>query len=95
MTYPYAVSDDIEIQLPAGWKISTLPTGWTDSGKVVTYSLTAKDENGKLHLSRAITVNFILLDPKYYGALRHYFQQIKSTDDEQVVVEPAAAKASN
>lgn len=95
VTYPYAVSDDIEIQLPAGWKISTLPTGWTDSGKVVTYSLTAKDENGKLHLSRAITVNFILLDPKYYGALRHYFQQIKSTDDEQVVVEPAAAKASN
>jgi hypothetical protein len=93
--YPYEVADDIDIQLPAGWKISTLPTGWVDTGKVVTYTLTAKDDNGKLHLSRSVAVSFILLDSKYYSALRRYFQQIKATDDEQVVVEPAAANASN
>jgi len=93
--YPYTEADDIEIQLPAGWKISSLPPGWNDTGKVVTYTLAAKDENGKLHLNRTVTVNFIFMDTKYYGALRRYFQQIKTTDDQQVVVDPSAASAAN
>jgi Domain of Unknown Function with PDB structure (DUF3857) len=93
--YPYTESDDIEIQLPAGWKVSSLPPGWKDTGKVVTYTLAAQENNGKLHLSRSLAVNFVFLDTKYYPALRPYFQQIQTTDDEQVVVDPAAARAEN
>jgi hypothetical protein len=81
--------------LPSGWKISNLPIGWADTGKVVSYTLTDKDENGKLHLTRTVAFNFNLLDPKYYAALRRYFQQIRSTDDGQVVVEAGGAKAPN
>lgn len=40
-------------------------------------------------------MNFVFLDSKYYSALRRYFQQIQTTDEEQVVVEPGAAKAEN
>ena len=69
ITYPYMESDEIVLQLPSGWKISNLPTGWTDAGKVVTYTLTDKDDNGKLRLSRSVALNFILLDAKYYPAL--------------------------
>ena len=49
---PYAESDDIDIQLPAGWQVSSLPKGWNDTGKVVAYTLTAENDNGKLHLTR-------------------------------------------
>ena len=35
----------------------------------------------------------LILDPKYYPALRKYFQQIKASDDEQVVVDTEATKA--
>ncbi len=93
--YPFMESDDINIQLPAGWKISSLPPGWNDSGKVVTYNFAAQDAAGKLHLSRAVAVNFTLMDKKYYAALRNYFQRIKNTDDQTVVVDPAAATAGN
>ncbi len=93
--YPYTESDEIDIQLPSGWKVSTAPAGWKDAGKVVSYTLAAQDNNGKLHLSRSVGVNFVFLDSKYYSALRRYFQQIQTTDEEQVVVEPGAAKAEN
>ena len=61
----------------------------------MTYTLAAQDQGGKLHVSRSVTVNFIFLDPKYYSALRRYFQQIKTTDDQQVVVDPGPVKAEN
>ena len=93
--YPYTESDDIEIQLPSGWKVSSLPPGWKDTGKVVTYTLAAQDDNGKLHLTRTVSVNFIFLDTKYYSALRNYFQRIKTTDDQQVVVDPGPVQAGN
>jgi hypothetical protein len=94
-SFPNMESDDLNIQLPAGWTVSSLPAGWKDSGKVVTYNLSAEKGNDKLHLTRTLTVGFILLDKKYYGALRHYYQEIKNTDEQQIVLDPAAAHAGN
>jgi hypothetical protein len=91
--YPYAESDDISIQIPSGWKISSLPSGWQDSGQVVTYSLTASSDQGKLHLARSLTVDFMLLGADAYPALQSYFQKIKSTDDQQAVLESGSAAA--
>jgi hypothetical protein len=94
--YPFLDSDDISIQIPAGWQVSSLPAGWKDeSGKVVSYALTAQNENGKLHLTRMVNVNFVGLEQKYYSALRRYFQEIKTTDDQQIVLDVGAARAGN
>ncbi len=95
IAYPFAETDDIEIKAPDGWKVANLPIGWTDTGKVVAYNLAVRKEGDKLKISRSVALNFLLLDPKYYPALRRYFQQIKSTDDEQAVleiIEPSANK---
>jgi hypothetical protein len=93
--FPTAQLDDIDIQLPAGWKLSALPKGSPTTGKDVTYSLTVEDHNGNLHLSRSLAFNFILLDAKKYPELRNSIQQIKASDDEQVVVESGGARVSN
>jgi hypothetical protein len=93
--YPYLESDDINIQLPAGWQASSLPRGWSNTGKVVSYTFAAQNDNGKLHLARTVGVDFIFLDQKYYSALRRYFQEIKTTDDQQVVLDHGAARAEN
>jgi hypothetical protein len=93
--YPYTESDDINIQIPAGWQVSSLPKGWSDSGKVVAYTLQAENNKGNLHLSRKLTLDFILLDVRYYTPLRDYFQQIKTSDDQQVVLDVSTARAGN
>jgi len=94
--YPYKESDDINIQIPAGWQVSSLPPGWQNTTpNAISYSLTAANDKGKLHLSRTLTIDFILMQVKYYSALRGYFQQIKTTDDEQIVLDSGAARTAN
>jgi len=93
--YPYSEADDINIQIPAGWRISSLPQGRDDTGKSVSYTLKAEDKNGNLHVSRTLSVNFLLAGVEYYSALRDYFQQIKTSDDQQIVLDPGTARAAN
>lgn len=93
--YPYSDVDDINIQIPAGWQVSSLPKGWSDVGKVVGYTLTAQNDNGKLHVSRTLSIDFILMDVKYYAPLRNYFQEIKTADDQQIVLDAAGTRAGN
>ena len=60
-----------------------------------TYSLKAENNKDKLHLARTLTIDFIFMEVKYYPALRSYFQEIKTTDDQQIVLDPGAARAGN
>ena len=91
--YPYKQSDDVSIQIPAGWQISSLPRAYSDTGKVVGYSFKADNDKGNLHLTRNLSVEFIYIESKYYSALRDFFQQIKTTDDQQIVLDAGGAKA--
>jgi hypothetical protein len=93
--YPYEKVDDITTELPPGWQVSSVPPEQGKDGHVVAYSL--KVENGKdtLHLTRKLTVDFLMLDSKYYTALRNFFQVVRTGDEEQIVLQPGAASASN
>lgn len=93
--YPFQDVDDITIGLPQAWKVSSLPPGKNDSRQSVTYILTANSDQGKVHITRKMAIELILIEPRYYAALRNYFQEIKTTDEQQVVLEPGAANASN
>ena len=93
--YPFAEIDDIGIQLPDGWQVSSLPKGWSDSGRVVTYAMKAEGGKGSVHLTRSLAVEFVFLEAKYYQALRNYYQVVKTTDDQQVVLEATAPRAGN
>ena len=92
--YPYEKEDDITIELPPGWQVSSVPPAQTQDGHVVAYSM--KVENGKntLHLSRKLTVDFLILESKYYSALRNFFQVVRTGDEEQIVLQPGSASAS-
>jgi hypothetical protein len=93
--YPYEKIDDITVELPPGWTVSSVPAARSQDGHIVTYGI--KVENGKdtLHLTRNLTVDFLLLDSKYYGALRNFFQAVRTGDEQQIVLQPGAASASN
>jgi len=93
--YPYEKLDDVTIELPSGWQVDSVPPGEDQDKGVVGYSL--KVENGKntLHLTRKLRVDFMLLDSKYYPALRAFFQGVRSADEQQIVLRPGSAAASN
>jgi len=93
--YPYEKSDDVSIELPSGWQVSSMPTPAKQDQKLVAYSMNVENSVGVLHISRKLSVGLLLVDPKYYPALRNFFQSVRSGDEGQIVLQSAAASASN
>ncbi len=86
--YPFEKVDDVTIDLPLGWQASTVPKPLSDDGHVVAYSLKVDSAKNTLHLQRNLSVDFLLLDVKYYPALRNFFQTVRTTDEQQIVLQP-------
>ena len=93
--YPFQQEDDVNISLPAGWKVSSLPTPQSQDGHVVLYALKVENDKGTVHLTRKLNFDLIILDQKYYQALRNFFQAVRTGDEEQVVLQPGSSSASN
>jgi hypothetical protein len=57
--------------------------------------LNVENGNGSTHVVRKLNVDFLMLDQKYYTALRNFFQVVRSGDEQQIVLQPGTASASN
>jgi hypothetical protein len=86
--YPFEKMDDVTIDLPLGWQASSLPPPLSDDGHVVTYSLKIDGAKSTLRIQRKLSVDFLLLEPKYYPALRKFFQTVRTGDEQQIVLQP-------
>jgi Domain of Unknown Function with PDB structure (DUF3857) len=93
--YPFEKDDDVTIELPQGWQVSSVPPPQDQPGHIVAYSLQVGRDGEALHLTRKLTWNFLLLETKYYPALRNFFQTVRTADDQQIVLQPVAASAGN
>ena len=93
--YPYEKVDDISVELPEGWQVSNVPPARTQDGHIVVYKLDVENGNGSVHIVRKLDVNVIMLDQKYYSALRNFFQAVRTGDEEQVLLQPSPTHASN
>jgi hypothetical protein len=93
--YPYLKADDVTIALPSGWQVSSLPRAQDQDGKVIVYNLKVEPSPGILRLTRKLTIDVLLVDQKYYGALRNFFQAVRTGDAEQIVLQPGEIHASN
>ena len=93
--YPSQRVDDVSIDLPLGWQITNLPAPHKQDSPVITYSLKAENDKGTLHVSRTLNVDILLLDAKYYPALRSFYQLVRTSDEEQVMLQANAATGGN
>ncbi len=94
-SYPYEDLDDVTIDLPLGWQISNLPQQKDIDVKVCTYHSEAQNKGGSLHITRQLMMNVLMLDPKYYEALRNFYEQVRTGDEQPVILSSSAASAQN
>jgi len=94
-SFPYQRNDDVTIEMPLGWQISSTPPPENYDQHLVAYKLKAENNKGTLHLNRMLNLDFLLLDTKYYGALRGFFQGVRTADEQQVILQPAGTSAGN
>jgi len=91
--YSYSKNDDVHIELPLGWQVSSIPDAVNNEQKLVSYTLKVTDDQGNLHLQRSLKFDLMMLDPKYYSALRNFYQSVRSNDERQVVLQPVGTSA--
>jgi hypothetical protein len=78
--YPYQKADDVTIELPLGWQVSSVPPPQDLNGKVVVYDAKVEQSAGALRLTRKLTIDVLLVEQKYYPALRNFFQAVRTSD---------------
>jgi hypothetical protein len=93
--YPYQKSDDVVIDLPSGWQVESVPQSKDEDGHIVVYNLKVENDHNTLHLSRKLSLDFLLLEQKYYTALRNFFQTVRTNDEQQILLQPPPAAAAN
>jgi len=93
--YPHEKADDITVELPPGWQVGSVPKEQDQNGNVVRYILKVENNAGTLRLTRKLTIDVLMLEPKYYAALRNFFQAVRTGDAEQIVLKPGEIHASN
>lgn len=92
--YPYEKDDDVTIEVPQGWEVGNVPAPVQRDEQVIDYSLNVENNKTTLHLTRRLIWNFLLLDVKYYPALRNFFQAVRTGDEQQIVLQTAAQSAA-
>ena len=93
--FMYQKLDDVQIALPLGWQVSSLPQPVTQDAKLVVYNAKAENRNGTLHLERHLTVELAFLEQKYYPTLRNFYQLVKNADEQQIVLQPLGVSSGN
>jgi len=87
--------DDVTIELPLGWKVSNLPKPGDKDAKLLVYTMKADEKNGTLHLERRLKSEVLMLEPKYYPAVRSFYESVRTGDEEQIMLQPMASGGGN
>lgn len=93
--YPYEKVDDVTVELPEGWKIDSVPPQKTQDAKVLFYDLKVENGSGTVRIVRKFNVELLLLEAKYYPALRKFYEVIKTGDEQQILLQPSLSAAAN
>jgi ABC-type phosphate transport system substrate-binding protein len=93
--YPYQKTDDITIELPLSWKVSSLAKPMSQDAKAAGYDMKTEDKGGNVHLTRSLRSDLMMIPKENYPALRAFFQLVRTGDEEQVVLQPGNAAAGN
>lgn len=87
--------DDVTVELPSGWQVTSIPKAQNQDFHVVGYALGVENGKGSLHLSRKLDINTLTMETKYYNPLRSFYQIVKAGDEQQVVLVPGSTVSTN
>ena len=93
--FPFKATDDVSIRLPDGWKTESVPAPIDRDLKGAEYSMKAEKTDTTVQVQRMLREDLFLVEKENYPVLRGFFQFVKTQDEQQVVLLPSAAAASN
>jgi hypothetical protein len=82
----YRTSDAIEVSLPIGYKLEALPPESTDVTQFAEFHAKRTSESGIVRLDRHTEMKGYYFPLKYYLPLRAYFQKLRQSDAQNVIL---------
>ena len=92
--YSFKKLDDITIELPLGWKVTTMPKPIDHDAKAAEFKLNVEDQKGVLHIRRELRMDVTIAPKDVYPALRGFYQMVRTEDEQQIILQPGGASAS-
>ena len=89
MEYSFDDNDDVTITLPKSYQLESLPKALSDKNAVADITAGYANDNGTLHFTREFKLKGVMLETKYYPALRQFFQKVQAEANEQAVLKTA------
>jgi hypothetical protein len=89
--FPHQHTDELAIELPPGWQVSSVPKARAADIKVASYNSSAQIAGGTLNVKREFMLNTIVIQQKYYLQVRDFYQTVRAGDEDQIVVTPGPA----
>jgi hypothetical protein len=86
--YCYQHVDDVTIDIPDPWVLENVPKPSSTDLKGLVFKEAAENQQHALHVTRELTLNVLLVDPKVYEAVRQFFQTVRTADEEAAVLSP-------
>ena len=93
--FPWQEKDDIRVRFPLEWSIASVPPVKKLDLKAAAFETAAANDAGVLHIKRDMNVDILLLDVKYYGSLRTFFQELRTSDQQQVLLQAGKGSPGN
>jgi hypothetical protein len=84
--YPYSEKDDVKVTLPAGMQVEALPGNAGISVNYVDYNWDRSKAANTLTLKRNFMLKMNGFRKEDYGAIKNFFDILKSTDDGQAIL---------
>jgi hypothetical protein len=88
--YPFIEDDDVTLEIPAGYTVESLPAPKKLDLGAVAYDTHYEAAAGKLHYTRKLTIDALLVPVEKYPAIRAFYSQVAASDQEQVVLKKGA-----
>jgi hypothetical protein len=86
--FPYQHDDDVIIEVPAGWRVVSVPQAHLLDLKGIFYKISTEGTRQSLHLTRQVALKIYRADVKSYEPLQKFFQFVRTADEEQALVAP-------
>jgi hypothetical protein len=95
LNYPYGSKDSVVLRLPPALAVESAPKNAAiPLPKNAVYEATFKQEPGKLEATRVFILANTIYTVDEYAGLKDFFQKVNAKDQEQAVLQPAAAGAA-
>lgn len=88
-SYPYRIYDSVQITLPAGLHVESLPQKQSVSPDFGAYTAERTQKGNMLELRRDFAIGGFAFQLSMYPELKSFYEKMKSADEEQIVLQAA------